>query len=276
MAFPSHLPLLAIDKSFAHASKPADLSSLADSYMLVVPDAFYHEIFTSAGTRRTTLLGFPDFRRIHLAKYLKRERRSGLPACSVKRSELPILSFNPDLLSPDWELSSDDQPVVNEYASHVVDPSIAFWELVIKLGVAGFSNEEHVAARTSPEGLLDVCATIREISRVRRFAAEIEFPHADKLDPSWFHFRMFQAWMLQGLILIHRYAAPEATPNRERIEHDLHDLEYLVLGLITENLATAETSAKLGKASMGWRFKFLCPDGRLVSPVHLERASWLE
>jgi hypothetical protein len=49
-------------------------------------------------------------------------------------------------------------------------------------------------------------------------------------------------------------------------------LEYLILGLITGNLATAETSESLGKASMGWRFKFLLSEGNLVTPAHLAPA----
>jgi hypothetical protein len=93
------------------------------------------------------------------------------------------------------------------------------------------------------------------------------FPHASIIDESWLSYRKFQTWILHGLVLSRRYARVGESRNEERSEHDLHDLEYLIVGLHVGRLATAETSDKLSKASMGWRFKLLEPQGQLLTPT---------
>jgi len=96
-------------------------------------------------------------------------------------------------------------------------------------------------------------------------AAEIGFPHAAILDEAWLYYRKFQTMVLQGLILWRRYQNPGDIRSAERIEHDTHDIEYLMLGLHVGNLATCDTNETLTKASMGWRFRLLKPQGQLVT-----------
>ena len=87
-----------------------------------------------------------------------------------------------------------------------------------------------------------------------------------RIDKSWYTFRFIQAFGLQCLVLRRRYPDADSGRSQERIEHDLHDMEYLALGLHVGSLATADVSPKLNKASLGWRFKLLEPKFQLVVP----------
>ena len=62
-----------------------------------------------------------------------------------------------------------------------------------------------------------------------------------------------------------RYKTPKDAKSSKNIEHDAHDLEYLVLGLHCRALATSDASPDLKKATMGWRYRFLLPDGLLIT-----------
>ena len=114
---------------------------------------------------------------------------------------------------------------------------------------------------------IELCMKLREPHRIQRFAEEIDWVHASKINPHWLYYRYFQTLLMQGLILLRRYPNSGDIFGRERTEHDVQDLEYLTLGLHANGLATADVSDKLPKASMGWRFRILEPHGKLIVPA---------
>lgn len=250
------LPLLVIDKSFAHAKRER-LAALSTKYCFLVPSAFYYEVFDPESTTRLeTLAGFSEFRRVNLPTLLQGEIESGEPA---REANLLILRVNPKVRSPDWRLSSNESTTIERYKSERVEPFkserveplVDFWNSVIDHGVIGFSRAELQAARANEEEFLTLCKTLRDRDRIRMIAAEIGFPHAAILDEPWLHYRKFQTLILQGLILWRRYKNPGDMRSAERIEHDTHDIEYLMLGLHVGNLATCDTNKKPRNASMG-------------------------
>lgn len=258
-----HPPLLVIDKSFAHAINGDRLAALSAKYSFVVPSAFYYEVFDPESAKRSqTLTGLREFRRVHIPTLLRRETESGEPA---READLPRLTINPKLLSPDWKLSPEELAIIQRHKIELVEPLLRFWNSVIDHGVIGFSGAELRAARGTEKEFLTLCETLRDPNRIRMIAARIAFPHFAILDETWLHYRKFQTWTLQGLILWRRYQNSADMRSTEKIEHDTHDIEYLMLGLHAGNLATCETSEKRNKASMGWRFKLLEPQGQLLT-----------
>jgi hypothetical protein len=254
---------LVIDKSFAHAIDGDRLLALSAKYSFVVPSAFYYEVFDPKSAKRSqSLTGLGEFRRVHIPSLLRLETESGQPA---READLPRFTVNPKVLSSDWKLSLDELAIVQRHKIELVEPLLRFWNSVIDHGVIGFSGAELRAARGTEREFITLCETLRDPNRIRMIAAKIAFPHFAILDETWLHYRKFQTWILQGLILWRRYQTSADLRSTERIEHDTHDLEYLMLGLHAGNLATCETSEKLNKASMGWRFKLLRPNGRLVT-----------
>ena len=91
----NQLPLLVIDKSYAQAVKANVLAEIALSFMIVEPTAFYAEVFdTMPSSQQSTLTGFPEFRRVDIAKFLRREREAGQPVtCTRRLIHCPIRGF---------------------------------------------------------------------------------------------------------------------------------------------------------------------------------------
>jgi hypothetical protein len=259
-----HRPLLVIDKSFAHAVNGDRLTALSAKYTFVVPSAFYYEVFDpESATRPQTLTGLGEFRRVHIPILLRSETESAEPA---REGDVPRFTVNPKVLSPDWKLSPHEFEIIQRHKTELVDPLLRFWNSVIDQGVIGFSGAELRAARGTEKEFITLCETLRDPNRIRTIAEIIAFPHFAILDETWLHYRKFQTWILQGLILWRRYQNSADVRSMANIEHDTHDIEYLMLGLHVGNLATCETSEKLNKASMGWRFKLLRPEGRILMP----------
>jgi len=251
---------IVVDKSFCQAVKAKRLAALSMKHVLPFPTAFYYEVFTTPETIRKTLTGLGEFRRAHLPSLLRRETKSGAP---TREADLPRLRINPKMLSLDWRLSPDQSAIVEMHECGAVKPSIDFWKRVIEHGVIGFSADELTALEGDDNEFLTLCQLLRDRDRVRGIADQMKFPYAAIIDESWLHYRQFQTWVLQGLILSRRYRHERNEPSERRIEHDVQDLEYLILGLHTRKLATADTSLKVYKASMALRFKLLDPEGEL-------------
>lgn len=258
-------PLLVIDKSYANR-KSGNLSQLATEYTLVVPTAFYYEIFTTTSeNRERELKKFPAFRRVHVASLLQQEIETGKPAESVTCGEM---SFNPEIASTTWRPTPEIARALEQHNSENIVPQIDFFRAVKAMRtVPGFSDDELAGIWSSDEDFVELCKNLREPHRIQRIAEEIGWIHASKINPQWIYYRHFQTLVMQGLILLRRYPNPGDVFGEERIEHDVQDLEYLTLGLHAKGLATAEDSDKLYKTSMSWRFRILEPYGNLILPT---------
>lgn len=257
-------PPLVIDKSYANR-KSGNLSRLANEYTLVVPTAFYYEIFTtSPENRERELKKFPAFRRVHLASLLKQESETGRPVESVTCSEM---IFNPEIASTTWLSTPEIAMALEQHHSKNIVPQIDFLRNVkTEKTIPGFSEDELAGIWASDEEFVELCKMLRNPLRIQRFADEIGWIHASKINLQWLYYRHFQTLVLQGLILLRRYPNSGDLFGEERMEHDVQDLEYLTLGLHANGLATAEVSDKLPKASMSWRFRILEPHGNLIVP----------
>lgn len=263
-AVPELKPLLVLDKSFANW-KSGSLAKFASNYTLLVPSAFYFEVFTTDPKKRVReLKNFPSFRHIHTPSLQRIENETGRPATSI---DTPVLRFNPEAENESWRLGPEYVPTLEKYRSASVQPDLDFWRQVCALkGVPGFSESELTATKGTPEEFIRLCELLRSEARVRSFADNIGWDHAGKLDSNWFHYRLFQAWALHGLVLLRRHPNLGDFVGETQLEHDVQDIEYLTLGLHAGALATAEISRNLKKASLAWRFRTLDPNGLLIEP----------
>lgn len=259
----SFRPLLVIDKSFAHAMKAARIEALSAQYTFLVPSAFYFEVFDEPSKVRATLAGIREFRRVHVPKMIESEKETGQPC--IEFEALP-LSVNPDVFRRDWNLGAEEQSVMRKIDSAVVTPLRKFWNDVIDVGVPGFDAETHRAVRYGDDAtFLKICYSLCERRTILSAAEFLGVPHAAILDERWVSYRMFQAMLLQGLVLWRRYKTEKDKRSPKGMEHDLHDMEYLILGLHCGALATNDASTILCKATLGWRFRLLSPSGLLLS-----------
>lgn len=256
-------PPLVLDKSYAN-KKSGALSALAAQYTICVPSAFVFETFTTAKEKRLRELNnFPEFRRVWLPGLLRKEHDLGVP---FEAGDFPRLSINPDVQEGSWSLAPEFEETIASYRATDLKRQIEFFLMVIKgRWVPGFSDLEIQAVHASESEFLALWSKLREDARMRAIAKQLEFKHAARLDARWLYYRYFQTKVLQALILLRRYPNPRDLIGEERLEHDIHDLEYLTLALHAGALATAENSLKVSKASMALRFNILEPSARLIT-----------
>jgi hypothetical protein len=257
-------PPLVIDKSYANR-KSGTLSRLTNDFTLVVPTAFYYEVFTTTTKNRVReLKDFPAFRRIHIGSLLKQESETGKP---VEFTTLGEMCFNPEVCQTAWQPAVDVANALEQHETKNIVPQLEFLKAVVESKeVPGFSADELERIWASDDEFIELCGNLRDSCRIRRIADEIGWIHASKINAQWIYYRHFQTLVMQGLILLRRYPNAGDVFGSKQTEHDIQDLEYLTLGLHARALATAEVSPKLKKASMAWRFRILEPHGKLIEP----------
>ena len=90
----------------------------------------------------------------------------------------------------------------------------------------------------------------------------MNYPNGNLIDAGWFTFRQIQVELLHALTLVYLSMDKSWKRGQTDLEHDVHDLDYLALGLHAGNFASNESKTKFSK--LGWKFEFLCPNGTLI------------
>ncbi len=254
---------ICVDKSFAH-THPRRPAQLAQEWRVLVPSAFYYEIFTTKASNRIRELShFPQFNRVNLSNLLWRESNYGEPTVLEFSN---TLSVSPRLLAVDWSLSEDERSILDEYDERTVRPALEFWNSVIAQDeVPGFSQQDISDMRRSEAGFTDVCGRLTDPDFVRKVAGAMNASNSQVMDAKWLSFRRIQTWALNALVLLTRHPPKSPPPNQTNLEHDVQDIEYLMLGLHCGALASCETKPSPLQARMVWRFKLLNTAGVCIT-----------
>lgn len=254
-------PALVMDKSFLQSISDKRLKGIADRYTFVVTSALYYELLPPLdNSRRSILARLGTFRRIHTPVLRRDERKHGVPH---QIRALDSLTVNPKVISGGRAMTEEEHTIQKEYESEVVIPEIEFWRDVMRQGVLGFEDVDWAAVRADRSRLEPLLAKLCDRSFMRWIARETGFPHHELIDETWFSYRSLQAKLIHGLFLYGCYPNPQAPRKELDLEHDVHDTDYLSLGLHLGRFATNESQKDFRK--LGWRFKFLCPEGELIA-----------
>lgn len=175
------------------------------------------------------------------------------------------MTINPMVADPGFRLEPIYSELVERHRLEVVEPMIDFLIETIQVGVPGFAAEDLARCQCSYEEFADLCSELRDEARLRRAAEEMGYRHASRIDFRWLKYRHLQALLIQALIVRRRYQNPKNERSRKNLEHDVHDLEYLALGLHAGRLAAQETSRRAEQMSMKWRFETLEPRGQVIT-----------
>lgn len=184
------------------------------------------------------------------------------------------LQPNPKLLSKDWQMSDDERRIIDKYNSESVLPAIDFWLEILNAdrlqgyeceSIPGVAPQAIKEMRHSDQAFVELCSTLKDPAVVKRVAQAMNSPNHATMDDSWLEFRRVQTWALHALVLLKKHPPRTELPNRTNLEHDVQDLEYLMLGLHCGALASCETNPSPVQAKMIWRYKLLQPDGHCVT-----------
>jgi hypothetical protein len=255
-----------LDKSFAQGSK-RQLASLVDQYEIVVTSSFFYESFSEVQKNRGRVFGkLPEFVYIDTSALCRFELEQHKPA-TPDFSE--ILYINPSIVDGSRNLTGDEASIVTDFESEIIAPQVDFWQKVQCIGVPGFSAEEIGAAMHDVKQTKLLCLRIRDVGFIRQIAKELGVGFADHLDETWILFRRIQAYLINGVILCCLCSDRNFPRSAKNLEHDIHDIDYLCLALHVGAFATNESPTDPMK--LGWKFKFLLPQGRLLQ-VRIENA----
>lgn len=125
------------------------------------------------------------------------------------------------------------------------------------------SQEDQDRARYQAEQLITNCeAVIDFFGQLESPDHTLPYPPKHKVNANWAFIRWLQAKMLFALDIYLRYRGQiddQLSPRvLERLEHDLHDMQHLALGVLEGAFATNER-----KLQRWWQL--LMPNGQLIS-----------
>lgn len=255
------LPPIIVDKCFVQSSKPGDLQELAGKYTIVVTDGFYFEVFSELQRDHKKIFSeFPEFRRVDTDQLLRHEHDTLTPMESMDSNRLEV---NPKVPSGEFVLNSEQQDCVKRYKSEKVAPQVERWNRIIDSRcVIGFEEKELKSVASDLPAFKRLCSRLHDDAFIRDIAIEMKFRHGRYIHRNWYTYRHIQTELLHALTLVFLSFHMDWKRDQIDLEHDVHDLDYLSLGLHARRFATNESRKNYKK--LGWKFDFLCPDGLLL------------
>jgi len=177
--------------------------------------------------------------------------------------------FNTALLEPAYRLPPETHAALEEQNAEIKNDVAEFAERVrvtasLFPDVSSGSTNRRKAAKAEAEKAISTDQSVIH-AFYRQFDApggEKPFPPADLVTPSWAIFRWLQANLLIALDLCWRYGAALPDPLSERlhekIEHDMLDSHYVILGALEGSIATND------KTIMHF-WSLMCPNGNFLT-----------
>ena len=250
-----------LDKSFLQGVNAAQLLYYAQSgWVFGIPDVLWYEHFRKRDDTRianvfklrkieSSLRILPGIGEMFRAetKYLEPAARN-LRAKFVKISEILDLdsAFNSALRTakaevPKWEWK--------------LDQMIAIWRDFEKLEALKEAKQTEIKERVQ-ELKIQIRDDLDDIRGFYKNHRPRDYPQPELLDEDWTLYSWIQANLLGGLDYFASYGAT-IDPNREKLLHELFDIEYLICAVLVGGLACREKR-------IIERFKLLRPNGVLL------------
>lgn len=266
---------LILDKCFLEGVSKSHLLELSNKYQLIVSGPLFYEMLTTRSTSRVRC-----FRKLlsnrnpvllveHIGILLRKEIEYSSPAGKPSNNRINIdFEFNSKLLEVDYQLPIESARAIDHQSLELQSELYQIIELS-KMSESLFgplltgTQEEQDRAKQNAEML------ISNHDEIRNFFGALEspdpslpYPSAQNMDSSWAFFRWLQVKMLFALDIHLRYQGKVdemlTAGVLDRLEHDLHDMQHLTLGLLEGAFATNE------KKLQRW-WKLLLPSGDLLS-----------
>ena len=264
---------IVLDKSFLRGTSTTHVAQLAACHRLLMTDVLFHELLSNPEDRSICFAKFPAVENpvglvMHVGGYLRSEISRRKPAPRPSRTAKRIrFQFNAQLRSKDYQLPPEAQEVLCSQQAELhaeVRSLIGRVELVPLQFPNVFKGSDSMrkAEREAAEALIatDKHALLEFYGQLRTPKGHRRLPPKRLLNDDWALYRWLQVHLLFALDLAIRYGngliEPLTPKLRERLEHDVLDAQYLIVGLLQGAFATDERKLRR------W-FSLLTPDGAL-------------
>ncbi len=268
---------IVLDKNYLQGARAELVSELARSHRLLMPDALFYEMISDRDTSRWKIfaklpevdnpVGLLEGVGEMLRHELERAEPFGLPSART----LPVdFRFHPGLRDPAFALP---QFVLEENAreAEFLEGLAASFLTLIATVPTLFPLLDKPRNALTPAEIEDCMHQAASIDFGVAMAREVTSPDSDEplfadslpLDGRWILVRRYQVMALFAIDYYVRLGPldfAKMTPNqRLKLEHDLHDMDILILGVAEGALATHERKLRR------W-FRLLAPEGLLLPP----------
>ncbi len=267
--------LIVIDKSFLRASTSARIETLCREYEVIFSETILFELQDSKD-RDQCLAKFPSTENSvifmpDIGNLISYENTNSRAAAPIVKHRIPgNIAFNEKLKSKQFDFSRYEN-------------TLAQWRRELKktiddlVEVATCIDVFWPKMRDEKGNIIHpyVDDLKKKISKnpniVRAFYKLIRkssFVTADKIDMDWAIFRWVQIRVIYCLDWAKRHNFNVKAANRNKIEHDLHDLNYLIIASLCDGMATTDQR-------LGCFLRLIRPDSTIISET-AARGSQLE
>ena len=256
------IPII-LDKSYLQGIPAGRFQELSEQYQWLMPDILFYELISSDEPGRSGCFKkFPQKPNPiplvkHVGALLEKEQTTHKPA------GLP--SENPDELNClTWRFN----PALSNGSSHLLNIDKATMrkrKAELDRDISSLIKNSNLAPTIFPD--INEQFIADSVDKLSGSLSSFELPDGatmparENLNESWTLFRWFQVQLLFSLDILYRYndINPSALTDksREKLEHDVLDMHYLILGVLQSAFATKDK--KLIRF-----YKLLCPNGLLI------------
>lgn len=255
---------VAVDKSFLQGAPSDAVRGLCTTHQVVLPEAAFWELMTAAPEERAACFrkfpSAPDA--IHLTTnsgvLMRSECQNRRPCDVIRDFGMPLqYQLNPRLGDPTFQPEPNDLTTLDEWSRFMAGEVKRF---KVRAAVVGaFAPELSVLKAGRPrevvQSVLDRLAG--DSSRVMEIYAELrtgDFPPREIINSAWAVYRTLQVQLLAAVEYVRRYGSGAADVRAMRVDNDVIDMEYCILGSLTGALATRD-------AGLMELFRLARPDG---------------
>lgn len=259
---------IVIDKSYLQGAPGEEVRRLCEENTVLFTETLLYEMLTTdESSRRKCFAKLPQRddpvllmpRTGPLFRYEIEKQRAASPI--VDHRVAFSFCFNPRLGGLTFQHSAHEVATLDQWRCDVESEVARFHEVAtgVSAWCPSLKTASEKARRVGCEDLKkQACADIEVVRMIYQSISPDGFPCASLLDPSWALFRWVQSHILFGLDYLGRYGFADLPNMPKRVEHDIHDIDYVIFGALCGALATKD-------ADIANNFLLSCPDGKLLS-----------
>ena len=248
--------------------------SLCANHVVLMTDVLFHELVTTGdNSRKRCFNKFPNktnpVELIPNIGTLLRYELANTKQCTplIDRRVEIVFKFNDDLGKGTFAFTDDQSDFIKKREQDTESNTTSFFELAML--VSGFfQNLKQIPYKKLADAIDEAKQEIiSKYDKVRNIYSDItknDRPKnrvsPDLINDDWACFRYVQVRVLYSLNLLLKYQGklPAKTSKKfwRKIEHELHDSEYVMLGALSGALASNEKQ-------MISNYKSICPSGKV-------------
>lgn len=257
-----------IDKSYLQGAAGDVVRRLCDEHTVIFTETLLYELLTGPQLERDACFAkFPERdnpvevipRPGPLLRYENEHFRAASP---IINHRIPWrFRFNPKLGRRSFQHSADENSALADWRLEIQYEVETFHEVAtgISAWCPQLNNLSRQQLKIACEDLKrQACADTMAVRTVYGSLRLDKFPAASFLGSDWVLFRWIQVRLLYSLDYVARYGFGDLSSIPKRVEHDIHDIQYLLYGTLCGALATRDTD-------IATNFKLACPEGRLIT-----------